>query len=113
LVADYGPGASLARQAVAHSITRGFAFDREVKLPAAAGGMECHLLGSRYSGSGYGSANEHADEMRIEYTRRVLGELVVHCHLEGIIHSPARGDSHPMTFSKGSRRNFTLASRRL
>ena len=74
LVADHGPGASLAGQAVAHSITRGFAFDREVKLPAAAGGMKCHLLGSWYSGSGYGSANEHADEMRIEYTRRRLGE---------------------------------------
>jgi hypothetical protein len=65
LVADHGPGASLARQAVAHSITRGFAFDREVKLPAAAGGMACHCLALRYSGSSYGSGarahvqNEH------------------------------------------------------
>ena len=42
LVADHGPGASLARQAVAHSVARGFAFDREVKLPATAGGMSCH-----------------------------------------------------------------------
>jgi hypothetical protein len=34
--------ASLACQAVAHGIARGFAFDREVKLTATAGGVACH-----------------------------------------------------------------------
>ena len=42
LVADHGAGASLARQAVAHGVARGFAFDRKMKLSAAAGGMACH-----------------------------------------------------------------------
>jgi hypothetical protein len=42
LVADHGAGTSLACQAVAHSIARGFAFDREVKLTATAGGVACH-----------------------------------------------------------------------
>jgi hypothetical protein len=42
LVADHGAGASLACQAVAHSVPRGFALDGEVKLSAAAGGMPCH-----------------------------------------------------------------------
>jgi len=42
LVADHGTGASLTRQAVAHGVARGFAFNGEVELPAAAGGMACH-----------------------------------------------------------------------
>ena len=42
LVADHGAGASLACQAVAQGIARGFAFDREVKLTATAGGVACH-----------------------------------------------------------------------
>jgi hypothetical protein len=42
LVADHGAGASLTRQAVAHGVARGFAFNGEVELPAAAGGMACH-----------------------------------------------------------------------
>jgi hypothetical protein len=42
LVADHGAGASLACQAVAHGIARGFAFDCEVKLTATAGGVACH-----------------------------------------------------------------------
>ena len=60
LVAEHGPGASLARQAVAHSVARGFAFDREVKLPATAGGMACHcsLHGTEVQTYGTGAASE-------------------------------------------------------
>ena len=46
LIADHGAGPSLARQAVAHSVARGFAFDRKLKLPATAGGMACQCSGS-------------------------------------------------------------------
>ena len=46
LVADRGPSAALALKAVAHGDTRWFAFDREVKLPAAAGGTTGHGSGS-------------------------------------------------------------------
>ena len=42
LIADHGAGASLAGQAVAHGVARRLTFDREVELPAAAGGMACH-----------------------------------------------------------------------
>jgi hypothetical protein len=42
LVADHGPSAALALQAVAHSDARWFTFNREVKLPAAAGGTTGH-----------------------------------------------------------------------
>src|SRR5262249_39053113 len=38
LIADHGAGAALALQAVAHGNARWFALDRQVKLPAAAGG---------------------------------------------------------------------------
>src|SRR5271167_2795401 len=38
LVADHGAGAALALQATAHGDAQWFALDREVKLPAAAGG---------------------------------------------------------------------------
>jgi len=50
LIADHGAGPSLARQAVAHSVARGFAVDRKLKLPATAGGMACHLFGSVVEG---------------------------------------------------------------
>jgi hypothetical protein len=46
LVADHGPGAPLALQAVAQSDARWLALDREVKLPAATGGTTGHLFGS-------------------------------------------------------------------
>ena len=39
LIADHGPGATLALQAMAHRDARRFALDRKVKLPAAAGGV--------------------------------------------------------------------------
>jgi hypothetical protein len=39
LVADYGAGAALAFQAVAHGDARWFTLNRQVKLPAAAGGV--------------------------------------------------------------------------
>jgi hypothetical protein len=38
LVADYGAGAALAFQAVAHGDARWFTLNRKMKLPAAAGG---------------------------------------------------------------------------
>jgi hypothetical protein len=44
LVADHRPGTALALQAVAHSDARWFALNREVKLPAAAGGASGHWL---------------------------------------------------------------------
>jgi hypothetical protein len=46
LVADRGPSAALTLKAVAHSDPRRVAFDREVKLPAAAGGTTSHCSGS-------------------------------------------------------------------
>jgi hypothetical protein len=42
LVADHGAGAALALQTVAHGNARWFAFNRKMKLPAAAGGMAGH-----------------------------------------------------------------------
>ena len=39
LVAEHGAGAALALQAVAHGDARRVALDRQVKLPAAAGGV--------------------------------------------------------------------------
>jgi hypothetical protein len=39
LVADHGAGPTLALQAVAHGDARWFTLNREVKLPAAAGGV--------------------------------------------------------------------------
>jgi len=39
LVADYGAGAALTLQAMAHRDARGFAFNRQMKLPTIAGGM--------------------------------------------------------------------------
>ena len=39
LIADDRAGAALAGEAVAHGDTRWFAFDRQVKLPATAGGV--------------------------------------------------------------------------
>jgi hypothetical protein len=46
LVADHGARSSLACQAMAHGVARRFAFDREVKLSAAASGMACHCSAS-------------------------------------------------------------------
>ena len=51
LIADHGAGASLAGQAVAHSVARGFAFNRKLELPATAGGMACHCAAPSYMGS--------------------------------------------------------------
>ena len=51
LIADRGAGASLAGQAVAHSVARGFAFNRKLELPATAGGMACHCAAPSYMGS--------------------------------------------------------------
>src|SRR5205807_6278472 len=42
LVANHGPGATLALQAVTHGDARWFALERKVKLPAAAGGASGH-----------------------------------------------------------------------
>jgi len=42
LVADHGPRAALALQAVTHRDARWFALNREVKLPAGTGGASCH-----------------------------------------------------------------------
>jgi hypothetical protein len=42
MIADHGTSTALALQAVAHSDRRWFALNREVKLPAAAGGMTGH-----------------------------------------------------------------------
>jgi hypothetical protein len=53
LVADHGTGASLTRQAVAHGVARGFAFDCEVKLSAAAA-----------EGYGFGARSRIAVEAR-------------------------------------------------
>ena len=39
LVADHGAGPTLALQAVAHGDARWFTLNRQVKLPAAAGGV--------------------------------------------------------------------------
>src|SRR5580700_3377232 len=39
LVADHGPGAALALQAVAHGNARRLTLNRKVELPAAAGGL--------------------------------------------------------------------------
>jgi hypothetical protein len=57
LVADHGAGASLTREAVAHGIARGFAFNGELKLATAAGGVVCHCAApwSKAESSGYGS----------------------------------------------------------
>jgi hypothetical protein len=47
LVADHGPSTALAFQTVAHGDARWFAFDCELKLPAAAGGApRIHEIGS-------------------------------------------------------------------
>jgi hypothetical protein len=49
LVADHSPGTALTFQAVAHSDAGWFAFNRELKLPAAAGGASCiHESGSAW-----------------------------------------------------------------
>ena len=45
LVAAHRPSTALALQAVAHSDARWFALNREVKLPAAAGGASGHWVG--------------------------------------------------------------------
>ena len=42
LVADHGPSAALALQAVTQGDARWFALNRDVKLPAAAGGTTGH-----------------------------------------------------------------------
>jgi hypothetical protein len=47
LVADHGAGAALALQAVAHGDARWFTFNRNVELPATAGGAS--------GGHGFGS----------------------------------------------------------
>jgi tetratricopeptide (TPR) repeat protein len=49
LVADHGPSAALALQAVTHSDARWFALNRKLKLPAAAGGASrIHESGSTW-----------------------------------------------------------------
>jgi hypothetical protein len=49
LVADHRPSSALALQAVAHSDARWFALNREVNLPAAAGGTTGHWSSPRSS----------------------------------------------------------------
>jgi hypothetical protein len=71
LVADHGTGASLTRQAVAHGVARGFAFDCEVKLSAAAGGITCHSSAPRYSVA-KDTGLEHEVESQLKPTRPTL-----------------------------------------
>jgi hypothetical protein len=52
---------------VAHGVARRFAFDCEVKLSAAAGGIACHGSAPRYSRSqryGFGARSRIAVEAR-------------------------------------------------
>jgi hypothetical protein len=59
LVADYGAGAALAFQAVAHRGVRRFTFNRKAELPATAGGAS--------GGHRFGSASINMGECKADY----------------------------------------------